>query len=271
MVNNMVTEIDYAEVPKIKDVVLIQGIAPGVGYIGRNVAGYLVSELKAKKFAELYSDALPPVVNVDHNGSGLIITMKYELYYVKGDKKKKQKDMVIVVGDAQSMTTEGYYEIARSILEFLEEMFGIKEVISIGGFGTGMLVEKRKPHVYGAANNEKYLRLFEKLGVKFKNTEVTQIVGAAGVIVGEATRMEIDAVCLMGETSGLLLSDPKATEAVLEVLNQYLNLDLDLSKIQEHVKEVEKVLKKIDEMQKKAFTQLMKKKEGDDEHLGYIG
>ncbi len=271
MVINMVTEIDYNELPKIKDVVLIQGIAPGVGYIGRNVAGYLVSELKAEKFAELHSDALPPVVNVDHNGTGLIISMKYEFYYKKGDKRKKEKDLVIVIGDAQSMTTEGYYEIARSILEFLEEMFGISEVISIGGFGTGVLVENRKPHVYGAANKEKYMKKFEELGVKFKNTEVTQIVGAAGVIVGEATRMDINAVCLMGETSGLLLSDPKATEAVLEVLSKYLNLKLDLSKIKEHVEEVEKVLKKIDEMQKKALNQLVKRKEGDDESLGYIG
>ena len=107
--------------------------------------------------------------------------------------------------------------------------------------------------------------------MKFKNTEVTQIVGAAGVIVGEATRLNVDAVCLMGETSGLLLSDPKATEAVLEVLAKYLKLDIDLSRIKEHVAEVEKVLKKIDDMQRKALNQLVKKKDGDDESLGYIG
>ncbi len=271
----MVTEIEYLKIPKIKDVVYIQGIAPGAGYVGRNVVGYMVYMLNAKKFGELYSDSLPPIVGVDHDGKGLVVPMKYELYYYKGNKKKKIPNIVFMIGDAQPVTTEGYYEISDTILDFLEEEFGIKEVISIGGFSTGNLVEGREAKVFGATNNLEHAKKFEEKGTLFRNTNVTQIVGAAGVIIGEATRKGITATCLMGETSGLLLSDPKATESVLKVLKEYLNLEeLDLSKIHEHVKEVEKIISKIEEMEKAALEQLRThhlKKKKKDEKIGYIG
>jgi len=272
----MVTEIEYINIPKIKDVVFIQGIAPGVGFVGRNVAGYLVYILKAKKFAEVYSDSLPPVVSVDHEGEGLIIPIRYELYYVRGNKRKKQPHLVIMIGDAQPVTTEGYYDISFNVLDFLITSFGISEVISIGGFGTGELIEDRKPKVFGATNDREKIKEFEKYNVVFKNNKVNQIVGAAGVILSEATRLGIPATCLMGETSGLLMSDPIATEAVLEVLKEYLNLkELDLSKIHEHVKEVEKIMKKIEEMERAALEQLKssmrKKSERGEGSPGYIG
>ena len=266
----MAVEIDYFKIPKIKDVILIQGVAPGVGYIGRNVAGYLVSSLNAERFAELYSDHLPPIVDVDNENSGMIISMKYEFYYYK-PKKKGVKDIVIVIGDAQSVDAPGYYEISSAIIRFVSEQFGLSEVITIGGFGTGMLIEGREPNVYGATNDLEYAKKFEDLGVKFKGTEVTQIVGAAGVLIAQATRKNIPGVCLMGETSGLLLSDPKATEAVLKVLSKYLNIEIDLERIREHVKEVEKTLKKIDEMQKKALQQFKSRLSKDEDRLGYIG
>ena len=151
------------------------------------------------------------------------------------------------------------------------ENFKLKEVITVGGFGTGILIEGRDPYVYGATNDLEYAREFEKLGVKFKNTEVTQIVGAAGVLIASATRNDVPGVCLMGETSGLLLSDPKATEAVLRVLSKYLNVDISFDEIKTHVEEVEKTLRKIDEMQKKALRQFKSRFSDSEDKLGYIG
>ena len=47
----MPTEIRVLEKPKLNAPVFIEGL-PGIGYVGRNAAGYLIEELKAKKFAE---------------------------------------------------------------------------------------------------------------------------------------------------------------------------------------------------------------------------
>ncbi len=274
----MVTQIEYVEIPKLKDIIFIQGIAPGVGYVGRNVAGYIIYALDATKFAEVYSDSLPPVVSVDHERGGMIIPIRYEMYYYKGNKRKKEPHLVIMIGDGQPVTTEGYYDIAFNVLDFLDDLFGIKEVISIGGFGTGNLIEGRKPKVFGATNDREKIEKFEKHGVIFKDSNVTQIVGSAGVILSEATRLGIPATCLMGETSGLLMSDPMATESVLEILKEYLNLkNFDLSKIHEHVREVEKVIKKIEEMERAALEQIrhgkFKESKGKDvdKWPGYIG
>lgn len=263
------TDIVILERPALKDPILIEGL-PGIGYIGRNAAGYLVEELGAKKFAELHSSHFPPVVLLDAKRNGKVVGLKHEFYYIKS-KDKAQKDMIILIGDSQSMDSIGHYEIANAILDLADE-FKVKEIITIGGFGTGELSEKL-PSVFGAGINPDIMTKFEKLGVIFKDTNIGQIIGASGLLISLGERRNIPGVCLMGETSGMLLSDPKSTEAVLQAIAKYLNITLDMAKIEERVKEIEKVIKKIEELQKQLTASPSGKKGETEEgaHLGYIG
>ena len=57
----MQTQVKILDKVKLKDPVLIEGL-PGIGNVGRIAAGYLVSELNMKKFAELYSPHFLPLV-----------------------------------------------------------------------------------------------------------------------------------------------------------------------------------------------------------------
>jgi uncharacterized protein (TIGR00162 family) len=237
-----------------------------MGYIGRNAAGYLVDELKAVKFAELHSSHFPPVVLINPEKKGEIIGLKNEFYYWKA-KKKGQRDLIILIGDSQSMDPTGHYEIANCILDVLEE-FKVKDMITIGGFSTGTLKEKVSS-VFGAGVDIKKINEFEKLGVKFSNTNIGQIIGASGLLISLGERRGIKGVCLMGETSGVLLSDPKATEAVLEVISKYLKIRIDMKKIQQRVKSLEKVVHKIEDLQTKLMAGPVKKK--GKEEFGYIG
>lgn len=261
------TKIVLLEKPKLNNPVFIEGL-PGVGYIGRNVAGYLIHDLKAKKFAELYSHHFPPVVLLDSQKTGKISELKNEFYYVKA-KNKDQRDLIVLIGDAQSADPLGHYEIVQRVIEFAKQ-FKVKEVITLGGFATGQIVDP-DVKVYGAAISEKIIEKFEKLKVQFKESNIGQIIGASGLLVVAAHRNNIDAVCLMGETSGVLLSDPKATEVVLQLLSRYLNLNLDLSKLEEKVKETEVVLKKIEDLEKKVAAEAGKGKEEKVEKTDYIG
>jgi len=258
------TEIIFSERPQLKDPILIEGL-PGIGYVGRNAAGYLVDELRAKKFGELHSSHFPPVVLLDTARNGKVIGLKHELYYYKG----KSNDFVILIGDAQSMDHVGHYEIVHTILDACEQL-GVKQIITIGGFGTGQLAEK-EPQVLGAGIEDEMIRDFAKLGVVFKETNIGQIIGASGLLISLGWNRKIPGVCLMGETSGMLLSDPRSTEAVLKVLEKYLNIHIDMTQIEQRVKEIEKVIKKIEDLQKQMTTP--QKKEGDKEQppLGYIG
>lgn len=259
------TEIIFKERPELKDPILIEGL-PGIGYVGRNAAGYLVEELGAKKFAELHSSHFPPVVLLDSARNGRIVGLKHELYYYKG----KSQDLVMLIGDAQSMDSVGHYEIANAILDASEQV-GVKQIITIGGFGTGQLTEK-EPRVFGAGIDDEIIREFSKLGVVFKDTNIGQIIGASGLLISLGWNRKIPGICLMGETSGMLLSDPKSTEAVLKVIEKYLNIHVDMTKIEQRVKEIEKVIKKIEDLQKQ-LTAPKTGKEGDKEQppLGYIG
>ncbi len=258
------TEVIFtAKAPKLKNPILIEGL-PGIGYIGRNAVGYLLDELKAVKFAEIHSHHFPFVVLLDPKKNGQITPIKNEFYYVKG----KARDIVILIGDAQSITPEGHYQVVDKILDVSEKL-GVKEMITLGGFATGVLSEQ-KPKVFGAGIDLKLMNAFEKLGVVFKNTNIGQIIGASGLLISIGYQRKINGVCLMGETSGMLLSDPKSTESVLEVITKYLGIKIDMTKLDAKIKEIEKIIEKIESLQGKiapSGAAPSKKKE----ELGYIG
>ncbi|MDY6774344.1 MAG: PAC2 family protein, partial [Candidatus Nanohaloarchaea archaeon] len=100
--------------------------------------------------------------------------------------------------------------------------------------------------------------------------EVGQIIGASGLLLGIGERYGMNGICLLGETPGFLLSDPKATEEVLNVLEELLDVDLDYDNLDEKVEEVEEVMKRIQELQKQAQQQ-QQQGEGEGDELGYIG
>ena len=74
----MTTKIVETERPKLKNPIFIEGL-PGVGNVGRIAAGYLVEELKAKKFAELFSSHFMPFVLLHENSA--VHVLKNEFYY----------------------------------------------------------------------------------------------------------------------------------------------------------------------------------------------
>src|SRR3990170_3390812 len=141
----MTTRIVELETPKLKDPVFIEGL-PGIGNVGRIAAGYLVEQLKAKKFAEVLSSHFMPFVLLQPSSS--VHVLKNEFFYYKG--KGKERDMIILIGDSQSIDPEGHYEVVDEILKFVKK-FGVKEMFTLAGFGIGE--EVKKPKVIGAVND----------------------------------------------------------------------------------------------------------------------
>ncbi|MBW6452004.1 MAG: proteasome assembly chaperone family protein [DPANN group archaeon] len=259
------TEIIILKKPTLNKPIFISGL-PGVGYIGRNVVAYIIDQLKAEKFAKLRSHHFPPVVLLDHDKTGKITELANEFYFYKA-KKKDERDLILLIGDAQSIDSIGHYEISEKIIKLAKKL-KTEELITIAGFPTGQLEDTKDCKVFGAAIKDKVIKKFEKEKIIFKDTNIGQIIGASGLLVVDAEKENIDAVCLMGETSGMLLSDPKATESVLKIIVKYLNIKIDMTKIKENVKDTEKVIKKIESIQKKMTNNASKTKT---EELGYIG
>ncbi|UCD03396.1 MAG: proteasome assembly chaperone family protein [Candidatus Aenigmatarchaeota archaeon] len=262
------TKIKVLEKPRLSKPLLLVGL-PGVGNIGRVAVGYLVSELKAKKFAELHSKWFFPFV-VLHDKS-VASLLKNELYYYKG-KKAGERDMIFLVGDCQSLSPQGHYEVIDVIMDFAEKL-GVKEIITVGGLATGELDSAKG--LIGAVSDEKVMKKYRKYKIDFNAGEkVGYIVGAAGLMLGIGKERGIEGLCLLGQTSGFpIVTDPKAAESALDVLVKMFGLKIDMGKLEKKVDEMEKFIKKVEGLQMKAVSELAKasKAPSSGEQLRYIG
>lgn len=264
----MATKIVEFERPKLKDPLFIEGL-PGVGNVGRIAAGYLAEELGAKKFAELVSSHFMPFVLLDE-GSAIHI-MKNEFYYWKA-KEKDQRDLIILIGDSQSADPEGHYEIASEILSYVSGL-GSKDIITLAGFSVG---EVMKPKVIGVVSEPGLVKKYSGLGIDFDaGSRIGTIVGASGMLLGLGKYYGISGICLLGETVGFpIIPDPKSGEEILRVVMRILNVKIDTSKLQKKVKEMERFIKKLESVQRRAIGQLMRERvetPEEKEKLTYIG
>jgi uncharacterized protein (TIGR00162 family) len=249
-------------VRRIKDLdlrnpILIEGL-PGVGHVGKLVAEHLIEELEAEKVIEIYSPHLPPQVIVLDDGT--VKQVRNEIYAYHGE----DRDLLLLVGDYQSATNEGHYELTGAFLDLCEE-FGVRRIYTLGGYGTGQFVDK--PQVLGAANSLELVEEMKEYGVVFQENEPGGgIVGVSGLLVGLGRLRDIDAVCLMGTTSGYLV-DPKSAQEVLRVLSKALDIEVDMQALEERAKEMERIVGKLQEMEK---AQMPFETSGE-EDLRYIG
>jgi conserved hypothetical protein TIGR00162 len=245
---------------QLKDPILIVGL-PGVGHVGKLVAEHLVEELDAEKILEIYSHHFPPQVLVDENSE--IHLVNNEIHVCKTEKY----DILALIGDHQSSSTEGHYKLCTLYLDIARE-FGVKRIYTLGGFPTGQLTYSDE--VLGAVNNTELVEELKEHGVTFKENEPGGgIVGASGLLLGMSKLKNIDAACLMGLTSGYLV-DPKSAQSLLKVISKILEIDIDVGPLEERAKEMEKIVARLKEVeqQQKGIPDMNSVK---DEDLRYIG
>lgn len=245
----------FKERPKLRDPIFVEGL-PGVGNVGKLAAEHLVDQLKAVKFAEIYSKYFPPQVLV--NDSGTIRLVSNDLYYVL--RPEARSDLIIMTGDYQGLTPEGQYELSDRTLRLLKEL-GVRRIFTLGGYGLGRMIEK--PRVLGAATDPELVEEMKKYGVTFSKGEPgSGIVGASGLLLGLGNMYGMRSVCLMGETSGYFV-DPKGAQAVLEVLAKILGVKIDFTELEDRAAQIDLITSRLREPEPPP--------EPKREDLGYIG
>lgn len=254
----MTTKIELEKDFEVEKPVFIEGLA-GIGHIGKTTVSYLAHHLGAEKVGELYSHHFPPYTIV--NDDKTVDLLKNDIYQVR---REDGRDIVLIEGNAQASSAKGHYEVAEKIMGLVDDLEA-SEIITVGGYGTGDVVEE--PDVFGTVTSEDVKESYQDKGIEFDH-DVGQIVGASGLILGLGKERDYKGVCLLGETPGFLLSDPKATEAVLRAIEEILGMDLDYSDLEEKVEESQEVLKKLQNLQKK---QGKEQNQESSQDLGYIG
>jgi len=166
----------------------------------------------------------------------------------------------VLTGDHQPQDSTGHYRLTDRLLDIATAL-GVDRVFALGGVPTGELIDEYD--VIGAATDDAVIDDLEDAGVEFREDQPAGgIVGVSGLLLGLGERRDLDAACLMGETSGYLV-DPKSARAVLEVLEDSVGFEVEFESLEERADEMEEVVQKIQQM------------EGDqqatDDNLRYIG
>jgi uncharacterized protein (TIGR00162 family) len=215
----MVCNIEIYEKPKLNDPILIEGL-PGIGFVANITTLHLISELKAKRFAEVVSASFQDfAVTTETGGARSPIN---ELYYHK--REDGGRDLIIWYGNTQALTTFGQYELCGKVLDLAQEL-GCRCVISIGGFKKDEV--QQVPAIYSAATDKETITEALNLGTKVM---VGHIFGIAGLLIGLGRLRRLKGFALLVDTLGMY-PDANAARHALILLGKYLNLDIDMSKL----------------------------------------
>ena len=244
---------------ELKNPILIEGF-PGLGMVGSIATKYLVKQLKAKKFAVLYSPHFPYHVIVNKKGSARLL--RGEFYFWKNE--TGENDFIFLVGDSQPQTIEGQFEVANSILDFVEKK-KVKTIVTIGGYRNEV---EGTPNVVAISTSSV---LFEKaLKAKALSSEAgTPIVGTAGLLLGLAKFRKMDAVCLLGETRGYL-PDSKTAKSVIDVLQNLIDVTVDLKGLDEEIERSKEILGRMRDIEKRRVKYMQKMRRVEEERITYI-
>ncbi len=242
-----------------KEPILIEGL-PGMGMVGRIATRFLIKQLGAQRFAELYSPHFPYYILVNKKGN--VRLLRAEFYFWKNP--KGQNDLLFLIGDSQAQTIEGQYEVTNNILDFAQKL-GTKMVVTIGGYRQEA---QDTPKVMAVSTTPELLK--KALQAKaIASPSGNPIVGTAGLLLGMAKFKKMDALCLLGETRGYL-ADPKAAKSVLEVLKVIVGFEVDMAGIDKEIEKSKELVAKMREIEERRESYARKMRRSEEERVTYI-
>ncbi|MFH0714950.1 MAG: PAC2 family protein [Candidatus Diapherotrites archaeon] len=255
------TAIKILSKKKCKNAVLFSGL-PGIGLVGKIAIDHLVSQLKAEKVAEVWSDSFPPSVRSQNS---IVELIKDEIFYAKVNKR----NCFFLAGpvqpalDFQSPFGAEHYEFAASIVSFCKQA-GISELYCLAGIDVRNKRLEKEPSIVIAATSKKFLDSFKGQKNVVFNSEEGLISGAAGMILGIGKENGLQGACLMGETNAqLFYGDHGAAKKLLELLVQRFKFKVSLDAVEKEAKKVQQAFENLNK-------QLKSQQELDNEKPSYV-
>ena len=218
--------------PEIERPILIEGY-PGVGLVGHIAANFLAKELGMEMVGYVESPFIPPMA--------LILEGKPNpplRFYGKDN-------IIVAVADVYVAPTL-VNEIVRELTAYLKER-NAEKVISLGGIGIGFF--KEQMDVWGVGAREELNRELEEKGIKL--LQYGSIMGMSGRLLLEASRNNLDAYVLLGETFGDR-PDPKAAANVIEALKKLVPLEVSTEPLLQEARAIEEQLRRMHEQMEQA-------------------
>ncbi len=221
---------------KPKGAAIIEGF-PGLGLIGTISTEYLIKHLNAKPIGEIVSKDIQPMVAV-HEGR---VVQPLEIYYVKS------KNLVIIHALTDIRGLE--YELSEAILELYKQLQA-KEIISL----EGILGQSGENNAYFYSNHAGAKKKFGKVKATALNEGIIMGVTAALLLRGRKAKT----TGIYVETQSKL-PDSRSAAKIIEMLDAYLDLNVDYKPLEAAAAEFEKKLKGYVEGMKQAQQKTDKK------------
>ena len=233
-------KIELTEKPK--NPIIIEGF-PGYGLVGTIATEFLIKHLNAKKIGKIWSEDLLPIAAVHESK----IVEPLGIFYVK-------KHNLIII-HALSAVRGLEWKISDSILN-LADMLKAKEIISLEAIGSE---EKNETESYYFTTKEQKKKQFEGYGLK--PLREGMVMGVTGALLLKRSEL----ICAFFVESHVSIGDSEAAAKIVEILDKYLSLKVDVKPLLKAAKKFEETLKEILEKGQKAATQKKRRE------LSYLG
>ncbi|MBI4303519.1 MAG: PAC2 family protein [Chloroflexi bacterium] len=226
--------------PKLKSPIMVAAW-PGVGNVATIIAMYLRRKLEFKELGEIEASHFfdPIGVAVKDNVVEAPQFPESKFYYLKNAGKKN--DVILFVGDDQP--TVKSYELANCVLD-LGLKFQVKKIYTCAAAVT-KIHHSEEPKVWGAATNAALTNELKEHNLIERGN--LQIAGLNGLLLGVARERGIDGICLLGEVPSYAtrIHNPMAALAILKVLSQILNVDIDMLELSQLADETKEKMKQL--------------------------
>jgi hypothetical protein len=205
---------------------------PGISNVALRAAIYLKEKLVAEEFAAVEPAGFFALAGATIEDNLILPPRFPESTFYYWNNPRTGRDLIIFLGEAQP-AFQGY-EFAHQILELAENL-GVERIYT---FAAALVSHQEdKPRVWAAATDPHLLQEVERVGLVLKGN--FYITGMNGLLLAVAKERGLEGLCLLGETPHYVaqIQNPGASLAVLEALTRILDIDLDLSELEEEAKQ----------------------------------
>jgi uncharacterized protein len=227
--------IELKEKPK-KGAIVIEGF-PGFGLVSTIVTEFLIDHLNAKQIGRIETDQIQPIVAI-HKG---------EMVDPLGIFYDKKNNIVFIRAIAPVNNLE--WQITDNLTKFCKDI-GAKEFISIEGIGSDN--KEPEPEAFFYSANASTIKKFNSMKIKPLNEGI--IVGVTASLLAKFP----NSTFIFTEAYSNL-PDSRAAAKVIEILDEYLDLDVDYKPLLKKAETFETKIKDILSKSAKTMDQKEKK------------
>lgn len=194
---------------------------PDVGLVGLIATMHMIETLKMKLVGYIESRLFPPVI-VLHNGE---IQSPIKIY---------AKDKNIAIVSEIPIPSNAIYELTDALIKHIKD-WKPAQVILLHGIPVPNRLNLEEVKTYAIGTDDETKKIISDNKIEHMDTGV--IVGLKAIFLWESIKQDIPTIAL-GAESFLEYPDPGAAASVVEALNKFLHLDLDVEALLNRAEEL---------------------------------